>query len=52
MRLKGAECYPSKKKDRGQQQEVLTLFTLGELMLLLLSFPFPVSCSFTATSWD
>lgn len=28
----------------------LTLFTLGELILLLLSFPFPVNCSFTATS--
>lgn len=29
---------------------VLTLFTFGELILLLLSFPFPVNCSFTVTS--
>lgn len=31
-------------------RHVLTLFTLGELILLLLSFPLPVNCSFTATS--
>lgn len=32
------------------QHRILTRFTLGELRLLRQSFPFPISCSFTATS--
>lgn len=32
------------------QHGILTRFTLGELRLLRHSFPFPIACSFTATS--
>lgn len=41
----------SKGREEGKaDRRALTRFTLGELMLLLLSFPLPVSCSFTVTS--
>lgn len=50
--------HPQSAQQGGEQgrgrpvSQLLTRFTLGELMLLLLSLPFPVSCSFTATSWN
>lgn len=56
VRLKGwGRAIQGKRRERRQKHDrmgrhVLTLFTLGELILLLLSFPLPVNCSFTATS--
>lgn len=50
----------TQEKRRGEKSQAqhrawfhtLTLFTFGELILLLLNFPFPVNCSFTATSCE